>query len=82
MDWTQTFTIIVSLAGVMVWVVTRFDRDIDRIDVHMTEFRTQIQNSNNRLDATNARLDATNARLDALYTTMISLLNDSKKKEA
>lgn len=64
MDWIQVFTIIGVNSGIMIWMVTRIDRDVDRIDRHLADHATKI--------------DQTNSRLDQLYNTMIELLRERK----
>lgn len=77
-DWTQTYTIIVSniavlgvVIAIIVWMTNKLDGDIKAS-------LNRIDSVNSRLDATNNRLDGHAQRMDQLYCMFIDLVKEKK----
>jgi hypothetical protein len=64
MDWTQTITIICSLAGLMIWICNKIDADINKLDADIRAIST--------------RLDGHATRIDQLYRMFVDLLKEKK----
>jgi hypothetical protein len=65
MDWTQTLTIIVSLAGLIFWLhkdINRLESDVKALDSKYTQ-----------------DMRAQSARTDQLYKMFVDLLKELKK---
>lgn len=50
MEWLQTFTIIISLAGCMYWMKTDIKSHIDRLDSDISKVDGKIELAHRRMD--------------------------------
>jgi hypothetical protein len=76
MDWIQVATIIGvnialfgGLASLIIWVVNKLDKDVDKIGSKMDAFER-------RMDAFERRMDGHAARIDQLYQMFVDLLKE------
>lgn len=64
MEWVQAITIIGSLGSFIVWMVKRFDRDVEKIHRDLVKMGD--------------RIDKNGERTDKLYEMFIDLLREKK----
>ena len=61
-------------SGAALWLaVGRLQSDVARLIEGQSEFRTDLAETNRRIDGTNRRIDAANRRMDRLFYAIIGV---------
>ena len=61
-------------SNAVLWLaVGRLQSDVARLIEGQSEFRTDLAETNRRIDGTNARIDETNRRIDRLFYALIGV---------
>ena len=63
MDWTQVFTIIFSISGILYWFKSDLQKDINRLD-------TEIKVQSTKIDGLNIKITEIDKRLYGIETVL------------